>query len=58
LKDKGSLNTTYGNCCKSKDLERDRAADAAKFIFDGCLDRKPPDDVIFILNEKDNPPLL
>jgi len=54
----GSLTKKYGECCRPKDLKRDRIADAVKFIFDGGADRKPPEDVMRFIKEQDNPPLL
>ena len=54
----GSIDKRYGDCCKPKDLKRDRVADATKFIFAGGADRKPPDDVMRFINERDNPPLI
>lgn len=54
----GSLTKKYGECCRPKDLKRDRVADALRFIFDGGADRKPPEDVMRFINEQDTPPLL
>ena len=54
----GSIDKMYGDCCKPKDLKRDRVADATKFIFAGGTDRKPPVDVMRFMNERDNPPLI
>lgn len=54
----GSLTKKYGECCRPNDLNRDRIADAVKFICDGGADRKPPEDVSRFINEQDNPPLL
>lgn len=54
----GSLDKKYGECCKTRDLRRNRIADATKFIFDGGADRKPPKSVMRFLKEQDNPPSL
>ncbi|MDH5518141.1 MAG: hypothetical protein OEY36_10060 [Gammaproteobacteria bacterium] len=54
----GSFTKKYGECCRPNDLRRDRVADATKFIFDGGADRKPPEDVMRFIDEKDTPPLL
>ena len=50
----GSLNKRYGDCCKLKDIKRDRISDATKFIVNGWADRKPPEDVMRFMSERDN----
>ena len=54
----GSIDKRYVDCCKPNDLKRDRVADATKYIFDGWADRKPPEDVMRFMSERNNPPLL
>ncbi len=54
----GSLKKRYGECCRPKDLKRNRIADAVKFISLGGASRKPPEAVIRFISERDNPPSI
>lgn len=52
----GSLNKSYGECCRPNDLKRDQVADAVEFISLGGADRKPPEVVLRFMEERNNPP--
>ena len=54
----GSLYKHYGECCKPKDLKRNKIGDAINFILQGGADRKPPAEIMRFLKEKNNPPLI
>jgi hypothetical protein len=49
----------YGECCRDKDLARDRIADAISFFFfSGGRLREPPAEIVRFAREASNPPRI
>jgi len=54
----GSLFKSYGECCKPKDLKRNKITDAINFISLGGAKRQPPEKIMRFIKEKNNPPSI